>query len=98
MIRKKNFDDIAGIERSCKLCFLALRQVAKNIKPGITTLELDEVAKDFIEKNGGRGSFLGYRGYEYTTCISINEEVVHGISSSKGVKQGDLVGIDLGVK
>lgn len=97
MISKKSTQDIKQIAKSCAICSFALKQVVKNLKPSITTLELDMIARRTIEARGAMGSFLDYRGYKYTTCISINDEVVHGLPSSRALKNGDLVGVDLGV-
>lgn len=66
------------------------------IRPGITTDELDKVAKDFIRSRGAEPSFLGYGGYPKTLCASVNEEIVHGIPSSRKLKNGDIISIDMG--
>lgn len=76
----------------------ALELIENNIKIGIATIELDRLAEDFAKKNGALPAFKGYRGYPASICISINEQVVHGIPSSKiYVKEGDLVSVDFGV-
>ena len=64
--------------------------------PGVTTKELDRIARERIEKAGAKPAFLGYRGYPATLCISVNEEVVHGIPGDRKLKDGDIVGLDLG--
>jgi methionyl aminopeptidase len=64
--------------------------------PGTTTREMDRIARECIEKAGARPAFLGYRGYPATLCISVNEEVVHGIPGSRKLREGDIVGLDLG--
>lgn len=66
------------------------------IKPGITTKELDEIAEDFIRSNGAVPSFKGIDGFPGTICASINEEVIHGIPSSRKLKDGDIISIDTG--
>lgn len=66
------------------------------IRPGITTDELDKVAEDFIRSRGAEPSFLGYGGYPKTLCTSVNEEIVHGIPSSRKLKNGDIISIDMG--
>ena len=66
------------------------------IKPGISLLELDKEAEDFIRSKGALPSFKGYEGFPNATCISVNEEVVHGIPSSRKLKKGDIVSIDIG--
>ncbi len=68
------------------------------IKPGITTEELDRIAEETIRKAGGEPAFKGYRGFPKTACISVNEEVVHGIPGSRVLKEGDIVSVDAGVK
>jgi len=73
-----------------------LRILAENLTPGITTLELDEIAEREIRASGATPAFLGYRGYPASLCISINEEVVHGIPGSRQIKSGDVVSMDLG--
>ena len=71
--------------------------IAGIIKPGITTLELDKKAEEFIRDNGAKPSFLGYRGFPNTLCISVNDMVVHGIPSKNEIKEGDVVSVDCGV-
>ena len=71
--------------------------VGKSIEPGISTLELDKIAEDFIRSQGATPNFKGYSGYPATACISINNEVIHGIPSKKRIlKAGDIVSVDLG--
>jgi len=80
---------------------LIVAEVFKKLKgmiaPGITTLELDQVAEDLIRSRGGVPAFKGYRGFPATLCTSINEEVVHGIPSQRKLKGGDIISIDVGV-
>ena len=66
------------------------------IRPGITTDELDKAAEDFIKSRGATPSFLGYSGYPKSLCTSVNEEIVHGIPSSRKLKNGDIISIDMG--
>lgn len=66
------------------------------IKPGVTTNELDKVAEDFIRSRGAEPSFLGYGGYPKSLCTSVNEEIVHGIPSSRKLKNGDIISLDMG--
>lgn len=75
-----------------------LTELSKKICPGITTLELDRKAEKIIRERGGEPAFLGYRGYPYTICASVNEEVVHGLPSKRKLKEGDIIGIDVGVR
>jgi len=74
----------------------ALQAVRAAVKPGITTDELDQIAHQFIVKNGAKPTFLGYRGYPKTICASVNEEVVHGIPGRRVLKEGDIIGVDVG--
>ena len=74
-----------------------LLETAKIIKPGISTREIDEFAAECIERYKGKSAFLGYRGYPCHTCISVNEEVVHGICGSRTVQFGDIISLDVGV-
>lgn len=68
------------------------------IKPGVTLKSLDKIAEQYIKDNGGYPAFLGYNGFPGSLCISVNEEVVHGIPSDRVIKEGDLLSIDCGVK
>lgn len=97
MIYYKTKDEIALIRHSSLLVSDTLALIAGIIKPGITTLELDQKAEAFIRDNNGQPSFKGYRGFAHTLCISVNEEVVHGIPSKREIKNGDVVSVDCGV-
>lgn len=97
MIRVKNQKQIEGIRASCALLSRLLFTVRKAIAPGVSGLELDELAEDFIRKHGGRPAFLGYEGFPGTVCISINEAVIHGIPDKRKLREGDIVGIDCGI-
>ncbi|MBR5896040.1 MAG: type I methionyl aminopeptidase, partial [Lachnospiraceae bacterium] len=75
----------------------ALKAAGEAVRPGITTFEIDRIARKFIEDAGAYPTFLGYNGYPAATCISINDVVIHGIpSKSRTVKEGDIVSIDIG--
>lgn len=75
-----------------------LRLMEKEAAPGVTTKALDVIAEDYIRSQGGEPAFKGYYGYPATICASVNEEVVHGIPSARVLKEGDIVGVDVGVK
>ena len=78
-------------------CHLLLRDA---VRPGVTTAQLNRLVHDYITRQGGVPSFLGYPGptpYPAATCISVNEEVVHGIPGMRGLREGDIVSIDIGV-
>jgi methionyl aminopeptidase len=72
-------------------------EIGKNVAPGVSTAELDRVARKCIEAGGARPAFLGYMGYPATLCTSVNEEVVHGIPSSRRLNEGDIVSVDCGL-
>lgn len=74
----------------------AHRKIAQVIKPGITTLELNHIAEEFILSKGARPTFKGYNGFPKSICTSLNEEVVHGIPSLRELKDGDIISIDIG--
>lgn len=73
-----------------------LRLIEKEIKPGVTTKRLDEIAEEFIRSHGTVPAFKGYYGYPATICASVNEEVVHGIPGPRVLKEGDIIGVDVG--
>ncbi|HOJ17818.1 MAG: type I methionyl aminopeptidase [Ignavibacteriales bacterium] len=102
MILIKTIKEIDFIRESCKIVAQTLETVKKNAYVGVTTKELDMIAEDFIESKSGKAAFKGYRQrgtppFPSALCISINEEVVHGIPSSRKLKDGDIVSIDVGV-
>lgn len=75
-----------------------LKLIEKEIKPGVTTKRLDEIAEEFIYSKGSVPAFKGYYGYPGTICASVNEEVVHGIPGARALKEGDIIGVDVGAK
>jgi methionyl aminopeptidase len=97
MIRLKNQEQLERIRASCKLLSGALAKIKPMISPGVRTIEIDAVVREFIEKGGGRPAFLHYQGYPNSICISINDEVIHGIPGNRKLKEGDIVGLDCGV-
>lgn len=97
MIYLKTPEEIALLRASNQLVGKTLAEVAKYIKVGVTTLELDKVAEDFIRTNGAVPGFLGYNGFPNTLCVSVNDQVVHGIPSNYALKEGDIVSVDCGV-
>jgi len=98
LIYLKTREEIGLIRNSCLLVSKTLAEIAKVIQPGITTNELDRIAEAFIKKNGGYPAFLGYNGFPKTLCISVNDEIVHGIPSETKICDGDLVSVDCGVR
>jgi len=97
MIIIKSPREIEQLRRSNAIVAEVFEKLKGMIAPGITTKELDQVAEDYILSKGGRPAFKGYRGFPATLCISINEEVVHGIPGQRRLKEGDIVSIDVGV-
>ena len=97
MIYLKTPEEIALLRASNQLVGKTLAEVAKYIKVGVTTLELDKIAEDFIRTNGAVPGFLGYGGFPNTLCVSVNDQVVHGIPSNYALKEGDIVSVDCGV-
>ena len=93
----KTNEEIELIKESSLLVGKTLAELAKVIKPGITTLQLDKIAHDFIRDNGGIPAFLDYSGFPNTLCVSVNSQVVHGIPSNNELREGDLVSVDCGV-
>lgn len=98
MIRLKSKREIEIIRKAAAILKAAFDQLRPAVCPGVSTLELDEIAEEAIRKGGGESAFKGYRGFPRTLCVSINEEVVHGIPSGRRLKEGDLASLDLGVK
>lgn len=97
MIVIKNAREVETIAAACAIVAQTLSMLRLMVRPGVTTLELDEAAESSIRRLGGRPAFKGYRDFPRTLCTSINEEVVHGIpSSSRRLVEGDIIGIDIG--
>ncbi|HXF91980.1 MAG TPA: type I methionyl aminopeptidase [Nitrospiraceae bacterium] len=97
MIILKTPEEIEIMAQASKLVAETLEALKKEIRPGVTTEQLDRFAEEFIIARGGRPAFKGYRNYPKTLCTSVNEQVVHGIPSKRPLKEGDIVGLDLGV-
>ena len=97
MIYYKNAADLEGIRQSGALLSKVHGELAKLIKEGITTKELDKRAEEYIRDNGAIPSFYNYNGFPASLCISVNETVVHGIPGEYRLKSGDIVSIDCGV-
>lgn len=99
MIQYKNNEEIELMRHSALLVGKALATVASIIKPGVTTMELNDVAEQFIRDNGGVPSFKGYGvpPFPYACCISVNDAVVHGFPNKTALKEGDVVSVDVGV-
>jgi methionyl aminopeptidase len=97
MIPLKSLKDLEMLRQSGKILAAVMREVAKSVRPGITTLDIDQLSEELILKNNAIAAFKGYKGFPATACVSVNEEVVHGIPSPRVILEGDIVSIDLGV-
>ena len=96
-IQLKTPEQFAIMRKAGRVVALCLAEINSAIKPGMTTLELDLIAREVMAKEGAKPSFLGYHGYPAVICVSINEEVVHGIPDEKRfINDGDLVSVDCG--
>ena len=92
----KTDEEIELMRQSNRLVGMTLGELSKHIKPGITTLQLDKIANEFIRDHGAIPTFLGYNGFPNSICASVNENVVHGIPNKKPLVEGDVVSIDCG--
>jgi methionyl aminopeptidase len=97
MIYYKTNEEIELMRHSAQLVGLAIAEIAKQLKAGISTYELDLVAEQFIFDNKATPSFKNYKGYPFATCISVNDAVVHGFPNKTPLKEGDIVSVDVGV-
>ncbi len=97
MIHYKTKEEIELIRESCLLVSDTIAEVASLLKAGIPTLEIDRHAEQFILDNNAIPSFKNYRGFPFTTCISVNDAIVHGFPNAKNLNEGDIVSIDIGV-
>lgn len=93
----KTSEEIELIRYSCLMVSKTHAEVANYIRPGVKTIKLDQIAEEFICDNKALPGFKGYRGFPYTLCISVNEQVVHGMPGNYELKNGDIVSIDCGV-
>jgi len=97
MIHYKSKQEIEIMRESCLLVGKAQAEIAKIIKPGVTTMHLNKMVEVFISDNGGIPSFKNYNKYPFATCISVNDAVVHGFPTHAELKNGDIVSIDIGI-
>lgn len=97
MIKIKSLQEIELMRQGGKILAIVLAEVVKKIKPGVTTKELDELAENLIYQQGALPGFKGFNDYPAALCTSINEEIVHALPSSRRLKDGDIIGLDLGV-
>jgi methionyl aminopeptidase len=97
MIKLKNRAEIEKIRDSSRILAETLKELEQLVAEGITTRELDKAAKSCIESRGAKPAFLGYLDFPASVCISVNEEVIHGIPGKRRLKKGDIISLDLGV-
>jgi methionyl aminopeptidase len=95
-IRIKNADELAKMRESGRLVAKAFEMLDGEVKPGVTTLQLDDLVETFIRDHGATPSFKGYRGFPRSICTAVNDEVVHGIPSHRELFEGDIIAIDIG--
>lgn len=96
MIYLKTKEEIELLRQSNQLVSRTLALVGRNIRPGVTTKELDQMAEEYIRSNGAVPNFKGYGGFPATLCMSVNEQVVHGIPSGYALQEGDVLSVDCG--
>ncbi len=92
----KSNKEIAIMKKSGQICALALKKVLDNVKPGVTCLSLDKIAQEEIEKRGATPSFKTVEDYKHRICTTINEQVVHGVPTTRKLEEGDILSIDIG--
>lgn len=98
MVNLKTNEEIEILRENALIVSKTLAELAKHVKPGITTLELDKVAEEFIRDHGAEPGFLGYNGFPNTLCTSLNSVVVHGIPSDYRLQEGDILSVDCGTR
>src|SRR5690606_24873352 len=94
----KSAEDIEQLRESATVLSQLLGEIAGVIRPGVTTLSLDQLAYEYIHDHGGRPAFLNYNGFPNSLCISVNDQVVHGIPGNYELREGDIVSVDGGVE
>jgi methionyl aminopeptidase len=93
----KSADDLKLMRPACAVAGMVLDEIAAFIRPGLTTRQVDEFAAGRIAAHGAKSAFLGYRKYPCQTCLSVNDEVVHGLATNRELNFGDIVSVDVGV-
>ena len=96
MVVLKNSSEVRGMIAAGKLSAQALKLAGEMVEPGVTTSEIDREVRKFIQSHGAEPSFLGYGGFTGSACISINEQVIHGIPGPRKIQEGDIVSVDVG--
>ena len=95
MIPIKNEREIDAMRQACKLTAAARALAGRMVRPGVTTRQIDKAVHDFIVSHGAKPSFLHYGGFPASTCISVNETVIHGIPDHRVLREGDIVSVDV---
>ena len=99
MIVLKTSRELSLMKEACVISARALKLAGEAVQPGVSTYEIDKIAYDYIVSQGAKPNFLNYNGFPATACISINNQVIHGIpSKSRVIQEGDIVSIDLGAE
>ena len=96
MIAIKNGQELACMRQACKITAAARALAGEMVRPGVTTKEIDKAVHDFIVSQGAKPSFLNYGGFPASSCISVNDVVIHGIPDSYTLREGDIVSVDVG--
>ncbi|MBQ4154901.1 MAG: type I methionyl aminopeptidase [Clostridia bacterium] len=96
MVILKTGRELKIMKEACRISAGALKLIGSAVEPGVTTAELDRLAEEYILSQGAKPNFKNYNGYPATACISINNEVIHGIPGKRKIKEGDIVSVDLG--
>ncbi len=96
MISIRSRRELEAMKDACRISAQALQLAGSLVQPGITTGEIDREVRRFIESTGAKPSFLGYGGYPASACISVNDEVIHGIPGTRMIREGDIVSVDVG--
>jgi len=97
MIPLKSNQDLAMLRRAGEILAMIMQEAQKAIKPGITTKEIDLLVEELVEREKVSAAFKGYKGFPASICTSINEEIVHGIPGQRTLKEGDIIGLDIGI-
>jgi methionyl aminopeptidase len=97
MVILKQPSEIEKIRESNGIVAEILAELKEKVQEGVTTLELDRISEELVLKKGAKPAFKGYRGYPFSLCVSINEQVIHGLPSQRVLTEGDIVGLDFGV-
>jgi len=97
-VHLRDREEVEAIRAAAQVVASTLQLMRREVRAGVTTSELDRLAEEFIRSQGGRPSFKGYRGFPASICSSVNDQVVHGIPGPRELKDGDIVGIDVGVE